>query len=106
MKMSLSIIIFQSLFLNNLISQNLAYSTNLSSKPVPGILSKSKQYLSYDPLIVLKCTDFTITGKGDNPEWTKAKWINLAKLDTGGRNYESKFKIIYSTTGIYLLFQW
>ncbi len=28
----------------------------------------------------------------------------MTKLDTGGRNYESRFKILYSTTGIYLFF--
>lgn len=103
MRISFLILILQSLFLKSSISQNLAYPADLSSKPVSGILSKSKQYLYSDPLIVLKCTDFTINGKGDNAEWTKAKWIHLAKLDTGGRNYESKFKILYSTTGIYLL---
>lgn len=56
------------------------------------------------PLIVLKCNDFSITGNGNNAEWNKAAWNTLTKLDTGGRNYESKFKIMYSARGIYLLF--
>lgn len=104
MRIFFLVIIFQGLSLNSLISQNLAYSADDSSKTVFPIFSISKEYLPSDPLIVLKCTDFTINGKGDNAEWAKAKWINLAKLDTGGRNYESKFKILYSSMGIYLLF--
>lgn len=58
-----------------------------------------------DPLPVFKATDFVVTGKGDNAEWNKASWNSLVKLDTGGRSYESKFKILYSGTGIYVLFK-
>jgi hypothetical protein len=56
------------------------------------------------PLLVRKCTDFDLTGKGDHPEWNKSGWNLLTKLDKGGKDYESKFKILYSTKGIYLLF--
>jgi hypothetical protein len=56
------------------------------------------------PLLVKQCRDFNVTGKGNNPEWGKAEWNLLTKLDTGALNYESKFKILYSSTGIYLLF--
>jgi hypothetical protein len=59
---------------------------------------------SINSLIIFRCKDFPITGKGSHPEWNKANWTNLTKLDTGGNNYESKFKILYSTTGIYVLF--
>jgi Carbohydrate-binding family 9 len=57
-----------------------------------------------EPLPVHKCADFSITGNGSNAEWEKAAWNNLNKLDAGGRDYETKFKILYSATGIYLLF--
>ncbi|MEJ7767715.1 MAG: carbohydrate-binding family 9-like protein [Chitinophagaceae bacterium] len=56
------------------------------------------------PLLVLKCNDFNVNGRGTNPEWNKTKWNMLVKLDSGGSNYESKFKILYSSTGIYVLF--
>lgn len=55
-------------------------------------------------LLVRKCNDFTLSGKGDNSEWQKAAWNVLTKLDSGGTSYESKFKILYSATGLYLLF--
>ncbi len=56
------------------------------------------------PLLVRKCQDFSLTGKGDHPEWAKAAWHMLHQLDSGGQHYESKFKILYSDKGIYVLF--
>jgi len=56
------------------------------------------------PLVVKKCPDFNLTGKGDNHEWSRTEWNYLTKLDTGGKIYSSKFKILYSAKGIYVLF--
>ena len=56
------------------------------------------------PLLVKKCTDFTVTGKGDNTEWTKTEWNYLTKLDSGEKIYPTKFKILYSSQGVYVLF--
>lgn len=55
-------------------------------------------------LVVHKCDDFTINGKGDHSEWNKTEWHQLKKLDPEGENYETKFKILYSSKGIYVLF--
>jgi len=57
------------------------------------------------PLPVKKCSDFIITGNGSNSEWDKAKWHKLMKLDPEGEEYPSRFKILYSGKGIYLLFE-
>lgn len=59
---------------------------------------------SNTPLLVRKCNDFTITGKGTDQEWTKAEWNQLTKLDGGGKPNATRFKILYSATGIYVLF--
>lgn len=59
---------------------------------------------SQDILVVKKCDDFDVTGKGDNPEWNKTPWTLLTKLDEGSDHYESKFKILSSRNGIYVLF--
>lgn len=56
------------------------------------------------PLLVHRCNDFTVTGKGEAAEWQKANWINLHKIDEGGKEYDSRFKILYSAKGIYVLF--
>ncbi|MEO6000509.1 MAG: carbohydrate-binding family 9-like protein [Chitinophagaceae bacterium] len=55
-------------------------------------------------LLIKKCDDFSISGKGDDAAWERTSWTVLKKLDTGGTDYESKFKILYSPTGIYVLF--
>ena len=58
-----------------------------------------------EPLIVKKSSDFLVTGDGSSPEWNKTQWIPLIKLDNGGEEDKTQFKIIYSTKGIYLLFE-
>lgn len=62
---------------------------------------RSKDSIS---LLVRKCPDFDLTGKGDNIAWNKTDWNYMTKLDTGGKAYSSKFKILYSAKGIYVLF--
>jgi len=56
------------------------------------------------PLVVRKCSDFDLTGEGDNSEWGKTEWNYLTKLDEGGKIYTTKFKILYSAKGVYVLF--
>lgn len=57
-----------------------------------------------ESLLVRKCQDFSFNSERINPEWDKASWHQLSKLDPGGEDYLSKFKILYSGKGIYLLF--
>ncbi|MBS1933751.1 MAG: hypothetical protein JST96_07110, partial [Bacteroidetes bacterium] len=69
------------------------------------VFAKLTQVIDTDtPLLVHKCNDFSVNGKGDNAEWEKSPWIALNKIDSNGKAYESKFKILYSSTGIYVLF--
>lgn len=56
------------------------------------------------PLIVHKCDDFAINGKGDQSAWAGTDWVALTKLDSSDLRYPTRFKIIYSSTGIYVLF--
>ncbi|MCW3118005.1 MAG: hypothetical protein JWM28_2087 [Chitinophagaceae bacterium] len=56
------------------------------------------------PLIVSHCHDFAISGGGENPEWNKAKWTRLNKIDAGGKENTTQFKILYSPAGLYVLF--
>jgi hypothetical protein len=58
-----------------------------------------------NPLLIKKCGEFKITGKGDNPEWNKTEWLPLTKLDPEGSDYKSKFKVMSSEKGIYILFE-
>lgn len=62
--------------------------------------------MSFHPktIIVRSCEDFQVTGTGDHSQWKKAEWNALQKLDKGGKDYKSQFKILYSVKGIYVLF--
>ena len=57
-----------------------------------------------EPLPVERCDDFEITGKGSSRSWNTAEWNFLTKIDKGGRDYETKFKVLASSSGIYVLF--
>ncbi len=59
---------------------------------------------SNDTLTVIKTNDFRIDGAGKNKAWDNASWIYLPQLDAGVENYDTRFRIMYSTTGIYVLF--
>tara|TARA_R110001606_G_scaffold56070_2_gene136089 strand:- start:135 stop:926 length:792 start_codon:yes stop_codon:yes gene_type:complete len=87
------------LFFANAISQSLDDSTaNGSDHNLIEVVQ--------EPLLVKWSSgDFNITGKGDNPQWNKTEWTSLIKLDTGGSDYKSKFKVLASEKGIYILFQ-
>ena len=56
------------------------------------------------PLIVKKCIDFNVNGKGDHSEWQKTKWVTVNQIDKSTRQLDTKIKILYSSTGIYVLF--
>jgi hypothetical protein len=56
-------------------------------------------------LRVIKCNDFGIDGKGNNPEWEKTSWHPLTRLDSAGIRYATRFKILYGAKGIYVLFE-
>ena len=57
-----------------------------------------------DTAIIRKTSDFTITGRGDNAAWDKTGWQQFIKIDSGGKNYSSKSKMLYSEKGLYILF--
>jgi hypothetical protein len=69
------------------------------------IKTVAEQKSETEPLIVQKCNDFEITGNGSNSEWNKTEWVPLTKLGNVGSYYTSQFKILASSTGIYILFQ-
>ncbi len=57
------------------------------------------------PMIrVATCDDFRLSGKGDAAPWRKAEWVTLNRRPGGKLKYQSRFKMLYSTTGIYVLF--
>lgn len=56
------------------------------------------------PRLSVKPTqDFEVTGKGDAPAWQQTEWTALRRRQADGHPYESRFKVLYSTTGLYFL---
>ena len=54
-------------------------------------------------LPVPRTDDFDVTGRGDAPQWQKARWEPLALRTAGGHAYPTRVKTLYSATGLYVL---
>jgi Carbohydrate family 9 binding domain-like len=57
-----------------------------------------------DTLNVVTTTDFEMDGKGSSRQWENASWVALTQLDSGLAGYDTRFKVMYSAKGIYVLF--
>lgn len=56
-------------------------------------------------LSVKLAEDFEVTGTGEHPGWRQAEWTALRRRQTDGHPYESRFKMLYSSTGLYFLME-
>ncbi len=67
------------------------------------LLAAGVAFAESKTLTVFKTADFDLNGQGTQAAWERASW---EPLTAAGRRPElSRFKILYSTTGIYVLFQ-
>jgi hypothetical protein len=58
-----------------------------------------------EPQLTVRVTkDFELTGDGSADAWAEAKWIDLNRRPNAGHDYSTRFKTLYSETGIYFLF--
>ena len=56
-------------------------------------------------LSVRPVDDFEVTGAGDNAAWKSAEWTPLQRRQADGHPYDSRFKVLYSKTGLYFLME-
>lgn len=54
-------------------------------------------------LTVRRTDDFEPTGDGSAPAWQKAAWEPLHRRQDGGHDYATRFKMLYSSKGLYVL---
>jgi hypothetical protein len=54
-------------------------------------------------LSVKPAADFEVTGAGDNTAWNSVEWVPLRRRQADGHAYDTRFKILYSKTGLYFL---
>lgn len=71
-----------------------------------GLNSVASNHVVYleDTAVIRKTIDFQVSGNGDHAAWEKSGWQEFIKIDSGGKFYASKSKMLYSEKGIYLLF--
>ncbi len=56
------------------------------------------------PRLSVKPTDdFEVTGAGEHTNWRLTDWTPLRRRQADGHPYESRFKVLYSSTGLYFL---
>ncbi len=55
-------------------------------------------------LMVKQCDDFAVNGRGDAAAWQNVPWVKLHRRPHGEHDYTAQFKILYSATGLYVLF--
>ncbi len=55
-------------------------------------------------LIIHRCQDFAVTGRGDAEAWKIADWTSLNRRPNGKHEYTARFKMLYSEQGVYVLF--
>lgn len=56
-------------------------------------------------LSVNSIEDFEVTGTGEHVRWRQADWTALRRREPDGHPYESRFKVLYSKTGVYFLME-
>ena len=56
-------------------------------------------------LSVKPAEDFEVTGTGEQAGWRQADWTALRRRQPDGHPYDSRFKMLYSNTGLYFLME-
>jgi hypothetical protein len=56
-------------------------------------------------LSVKPARDFEVTGAGGNAAWRTADWVTLRRREPDGHPYDTRFKTLYSGTGLYFLIE-
>jgi hypothetical protein len=54
-------------------------------------------------LTVRSTEDFEVTGTGDHAAWQKMDWTTLRRRQPESHPYDTRFKMLYSSTGLYFL---
>jgi len=49
--------------------------------------------------------DFEVTGAGGDAAWRQAEWVPLRRREPAGHAYDTRFKTVYSPTGLYFLIE-
>jgi hypothetical protein len=95
------------LFVSSLLADPPARARRLKLGDSAAKIAVATKTTSVDKLKVLKVPrtdDFKITGDGSVAAWQKAAWEPLDKRPGNKSSQQSRFKMLYSPTGLYVLF--
>jgi hypothetical protein len=56
-------------------------------------------------LNVKQTADFDVNGAGDAAAWRQAEWVAMPRREPHSHEYDTRFKALYSGTGLYFLFE-
>jgi hypothetical protein len=70
----------------------------MSVEPVVQTQQEQRPKLSVRPV-----DDFEVIGTGEHAAWRQADWVRLQRREPDGHAYETRFKTVYSATGLYFL---
>ncbi len=56
-------------------------------------------------LSVKPTADFEVNGNGDHAAWKTVEWTPLQRRQADGHPYDTRFKVLYSPTGVYFLME-
>jgi hypothetical protein len=71
-----------------------------------GYASTVQQTAADRPRLTVKATsDFEVTGGGDHAAWQSVEWTPLRRRQADGHPYDTRFKMLYSNTGLYFLME-
>ena len=84
------------------------YGIFLPKDVLEKVYRKNAERLFFDrpapkALKVRQTEDFVVNGKGDASVWEKAAWEPLNLRSSGGHQYRTRVKMLYSATGLYVL---
>jgi hypothetical protein len=56
-------------------------------------------------MTVAPTADFALAGDGSAAVWARAPWVPLRRRGDGGVRYETRVRVLYSATGLYVLME-
>ena len=68
-----------------------------------GVVMVDAQTAERPRLTVGLVDDFEVTGSGGHVAWRKAEWTPMTSRQPASHPYETRFKMLYSGTGLYVL---
>ena len=63
------------------------------------------QVMERPRLIVNPTSDFEVTGTGEAAAWRQAEWTPMPRRQPDNHPYDTRFKMLYSSTGLYFLIE-